>query len=79
MMALYDIKRPDGVMTQAAPVNGAWYCHYTIQPDGFHQSGNIGQCNPIPGNEGHVEFLDDDGEPVDMISDYLPCYIVRQD
>lgn len=78
-MALYDIKRPDGVLTQAEPVHGAWYCHFTIMPDGQHRSGNIGQCSPIDGAEGHVEFLDEDGEPVDMISDDLPCYIVRQE
>jgi hypothetical protein len=76
MLAKYQIQNPDGSISEQAPVDGAWYCHFTIQPDGFHSDGNIAQCNYIDNLS--VEFLGDDGQPVNMVSDCLPCYLVRQ-
>lgn len=75
-MVLYSIKNSDGTISQQQPIDGAWYCHFVIKPDGSHVDGNIGQCHYI--DDQTVEFLDDDGEWMDMFSDDYPCYIVKQ-
>ena len=49
--------------------HGVWYCHYTVFPDGQHQAGNVAQWD-----QGSAGFVDEDGEPVSMVAEYLPCY-----
>ena len=51
--------------------HGVWYIHYTVTPDGHHSAGNSGRWDADA-----VGFFDEDGETVDMVSDYLPCYCV---
>ena len=73
---MYDIRNADGTISKQKPVDGAWYCHFTIRPDGFHSDGNIGQCNYV--DDISIEFIDENGDTVDMVSDDFPCYLVRQ-
>jgi hypothetical protein len=73
---MYDIKNADGSISQQKPIDGAWYCHFIIKSDNHHVDGNIAQCHYV--DEHHVEFLDDDGYPVDMFSDDFPCYLILQ-
>ena len=78
---MYDIKNADGSISPQKPIDGAWYGHFIIKSDDYHESGNIGQCHYIdtqPDRPVAIEFLDEDGEPVNMMSDEYPCYLVRQ-
>ena len=73
---MYNIRNADGSISSQKPIDGAWYCHFIIKPDGFHSDGNIAQCHYI--DEINIEWLDEDNEPVSMMSDWLPCYLVKQ-
>lgn len=82
----YSIKPAIGAMARLQePTVGSWYCHFetktcTGNPDDESQGwyecdGNLGQYI------GEGEFVDEDGEPVEMTSDFTSSwndYLVMQ-
>jgi len=75
MVTKYNIKNTDGSISFQEPIDGDWYCHFEILEDGRHRDGNFGKFE----DDGYGgQFLGEDDEPVDMVSDHFPDYLVKQ-